>query len=243
MRTLCLIVVTATAASTALAQWSVQGSAREADAHVYAMNFIWDGGQTSASDSFTNSFAPGGTWSTDDTAFCDHHGLGSAVRVKQDSDISATSLTSAGSMTLQHGQPPSLSTAKAYGHHQYSATVEVATPTEVAIDFALTKTVGSIGSINNYQCVFSISSNVGFSAMAGDAAGFPLPGSYSYAGILSPGTYSVSIDMVVDEEAAGSSRHALSWEYDWNMSMQMVPAPGAATVLGVGGLVLGKRRR
>jgi hypothetical protein len=184
-----------------------------------------------------------GSWSTAPTATAAHGVLTSTSQIEQDSLISATELSASGTMKLAHNKPPSLSTAIAYGHVQYIVAFTVASATEVEIDFSYTSNVGTTGLVNAFQCVFGMSSSTGFSAYAGDTS-FPFPDpTFSYQGLLQPGTYELSLDVLVDEVAEGNFRQPMSWEYGWDMSVKVVPAPAGA---GLGFAMLGglaRRRR
>ncbi len=242
MRSVAALVVAAFALP-ASAQFVPQSWTRMSIADVETQDFTWDGGMTAASDSFAHLYDPIGSWSTDNTATAVHGSIVNSTQIVQSSNISGYSLTSSGRMVLQHTRPPSLSYASAYGHMEYWVSVTLAAPTLVSIDFNMTSSIGSTGYVNDHQCLFSVNSSTPFNALAGDWPGPALPSSYSFLGVLDAGIYQFSMDVLVSESAQGNERRALSWEYDWNMDVHIVPAPANAAVMGMALLAASRRRR
>jgi hypothetical protein len=231
------------AGSSAWAQFAPTSWTRTNAGYSYARDFTFDGGGGGfGEDSFTQSGNAPGSWSTSPTAIATHGIITSTAKIEQSSVISSTELSTSGSMKLTHGKPPSLSAAASYGRVRFIVAFTVANATEVAIDFSYTSSIGSTGAINAYQCLFGLSSNTGLEAYAGDAEFSPPASSFSYQGLMQPGNYELSMDVLVDEIAEGNFRQEMSWEYGWDMSVKAVPAPGTA-VIGLAMLGATTRRR
>lgn len=232
------------AASCAHAQFTPTSWTRSNAGYAYARDFTFDGGGGGYDeDQFGENDPASGDWSTSPTASAAHGFISSSASIAQESTISATRLSTSGTMKLSHSKPPSLSAAASYGRVQFIVAFTVATATEVAIDFSYGANIGSTGAINNYQCLFGLSSSTGLEAYAGDAAFPPPDASYSYAGLIKPGTYEISLDILVDEIAEGNMRNPMSWEYTWDLNVSVVPAPTSVMIAGVAMMCAGRRRR